>query len=352
MMIHPRRLVFLATLAFTALLATRGLAAAEPAGRLWVYFGNYSNSIYMGELDLATGKLGAVAPAGDATSAAFLAVHPTRPLLYAACEMYSPQGGPVMAFSIMPKTGKLKLLGQQLSGGAGPCHLVVDRGGRCAVVANYAGGNVECLPIREDGSLGKPSCLVQHKGVGFDPQRQSAPRAHNLCFDPAERILLAVDLGLDKIMIYRFLGDRCKLEQNKPGWGVAQPGPAPVTSPFIPTAAGSIASTGSITPWRPIATTPPAAAWKRSKVCPRCRPASTAQTRRPRSPCIRRASFCTARIAGTTASCSTPSTIRRASSLWWAIRRPGQRRGFCPRPGGPLPLGRQSGQRQHRGLPH
>ena len=51
------------------------------------------------------------------------------------------KAGAVSAFAIEPD-GKLTLLNQAATVGAGPCHLTVDRTGRMVIAANYTGGSV------------------------------------------------------------------------------------------------------------------------------------------------------------------------------------------------------------------
>jgi 6-phosphogluconolactonase len=215
----------------------------DAPGRLWVYFGTYTNTaakskgIYLGQLDLASGKLEAVQPAGEAPNPSFLALHPCRPLLYAVAEMSNFNGkgsGAVSAFSIERTTGKLTPLGQQSSGGSGPCHVLVDRSGQCVLVANYGSGSVASLPIREDGGLQAACSVIQHSGSSVNPQRQQGPHAHGFVLDRANRIALAADLGLDKILIYRLDADCGKLSLNRPAWVDAPAGAGPRHMAFHP----------------------------------------------------------------------------------------------------------------------
>jgi 6-phosphogluconolactonase len=246
-MLTPTARCFL-TLAMVLSFAACRLPAAEPEkpadapAPLWVYFGTYTNTaaksrgIYLGKLDLATGKLEAVEAAGEAPNPSFLAVHPCRPLLYAVAEMSSfngKQAGAVGAFAVH-KTGKLTPLGQQSSGGSGPCHVVVDRTGQCVLVANYGSGSVASLPIREDGTL-EPACsVIQHAGSSVNPQRQQGPHAHGFVLDRAGRIALAADLGLDKILIYCLDPDCGKLTVHRPPEASAAPGAGPRHLAFHP----------------------------------------------------------------------------------------------------------------------
>ena len=243
-MFHNRRTILL-LLAAGMFLGDRipDARAAEPGkpGQLRVYFGTYtwkkpSKGIYMSCLDLADGSLRPIELAAELTSPSFLTLHPSRPLLYAVGEIGSFAGkkaGAVSALAVDAKTGKLTLLNQQPSGGAGPCHVAVDRGGRNVLVANYSGGSIACLPIRADGSLDEPSSIVQHQGSGFDPKRQQGPHAHSIGADPAGRFVLAADLGLDKLFVYR-LDAAGKLTANDPPYGKVAPGAGPRHFAFHP----------------------------------------------------------------------------------------------------------------------
>ena len=100
--------------------------------------------------------------------------------------------------------GKLTQLNQQPSRGSAPCHLVVDRAGKTLLLANYGGGSVAAFPIGPDGGLGESTAFVQHSGSSTNPQRQKEPHAHSINLDAANRFAVAADLGLDKVLVYRF----------------------------------------------------------------------------------------------------------------------------------------------------
>src|SRR5436309_2686535 len=81
--------------------------------------------------------------AAEIANPSFLAIHPTHKYLYAAGEISDFQGkksGAVSAFSIDQTSGRLTLLNQQSSGGAGPCWVTVDATGKDVMIANYAAG--------------------------------------------------------------------------------------------------------------------------------------------------------------------------------------------------------------------
>lgn len=136
----------------------------------------------------------------------FLTIDRGKRFLYAVNEvgefMQKP-GGAVSAFAIDPVTRNLRLLNQQVTNGADPCHLSVDNRKGTLLVANYTGGNVSVFPLRPDGTLGVVAEVKQHDGSG-PKEQQKGPHAHCVIFDRSERHALAADLGIDKVMIYRF----------------------------------------------------------------------------------------------------------------------------------------------------
>src|SRR5262245_60336837 len=210
---------------------------------LWLYVGTYTNGnshsegIYLLELDLASGSLTNKGAVAKLTDPSFLAIHPSRKFIYAVNEVEhvnGKKGGGVSALAIEPSSGMLKLLNQQSSVGNGPCHLSVDRAGKNALVANYGSGSVACLPIHSDGRLGEASSFIQHKGQGADPRRQKGPHGHSINLDPDNRFAFAADLGLDKVLIYKFDADSGKLTSNEPAFAKVAPASGPRHFAFHP----------------------------------------------------------------------------------------------------------------------
>jgi 6-phosphogluconolactonase len=214
------------------LLFTTPRAVAAGSGPRWVYFGTYttgkSQGIYVSRFDAATGKLSPPELAAETKNPSFLALHPTHRFLYAVGETTDSDRkriGAVNAFSLDPKTGKLVFLNQQPSGGVGPCHLAVDRAGKCVLAANYGSGSIIALPLQADGRLGGPGVVMQHQGSSVNLQRQAGPHAHFILPDPANRFALTCDLGLDKVLIYRLEANTASLlgpptpVEIKPGSG-------------------------------------------------------------------------------------------------------------------------------------
>ncbi|MBI3861409.1 MAG: lactonase family protein [Planctomycetia bacterium] len=224
----------------TWLAAAGGLANADD-GSTWVYIGTYTGSssqgIYVSRLHTATGALKSVELAAEARNPSFLAIHPTKNFLYAVSEVSDAQGKPtggVSAYAIDPASGKLKLLNQQSSQGVGPCHIVVDKAGKNALVANYGGGSCASLPIDNDGKLGEATSAIQHKGKSVNPSRQGEPHAHSINLDAANRFAFVADLGLDQVLIYKFDPASGKLSANDPPFASVAPGSGPRHFAMLP----------------------------------------------------------------------------------------------------------------------
>jgi 6-phosphogluconolactonase len=212
-----------------------GLAPAQDSGEAWwVFFGTYSGEgsrgIYRASFDSETGKLGRAELAADTEHPSFLALHPNGRYLYAVNETMEFEGeraGSVSAFALDAAAGTLSELNRVSSGGGAPCHIEVDREGRHVLLANYAGGSVAAIALVEDGRLGKRTAFVQHKGSSVDAGRQEAPHAHSIRIDPSGKFAVAADLGLDRVLVYRFDGESGALRSNDPPGATVEPGSGP-----------------------------------------------------------------------------------------------------------------------------
>jgi 6-phosphogluconolactonase len=90
------------------------------------------------------------------------------------------------------------------------------------------------LPIEPDGRLGKATAFVQHHGTGPNPQRQEGPHAHCINLDAANRFAVVADLGLDKVLVYRFDPVKGTLTPNDPPSVAVAPGAGPRHFAFHP----------------------------------------------------------------------------------------------------------------------
>ena len=186
--------------------------------------------IYLFRLDQESGALEPVGKTTSVTNPSYLAFDATQRFLYAVNELKSYQDSPtgtVSAFAAHPTTGELAFLNRQPTHGTDPCHVVVDRQRRHVFVANFMSGSVCVLPVRDDGSLDAACDFIQHLGAGIDPVRQNGPHAHSVTLDATNRYAFVPDLGLDKLLIYKFDAKRGMLELNGVPWIKMKPGAGP-----------------------------------------------------------------------------------------------------------------------------
>jgi 6-phosphogluconolactonase len=244
-MTFSSRLVGKVLLACTMLFLLASIASAQKRTSnkpYLVYIGTYTNKtsskgIYVFLFDPGTGKLAPLGVAVESEDPSFLAVHPSGKYLYAVNEtdhFGGQKSGAVSAFSIDSKTGKVTLLNQAATQGAGPCHVSLDKTGKFVLVANYDGGSVAVFPIREDGSFGPAAAFAQHSGSSIDKERQGGPHAHWIGTSPDNRFVLAADLGLDEILDYRFNSGKGTLAPNTPPFAKLDPGAGPRHLAFHP----------------------------------------------------------------------------------------------------------------------
>ena len=206
-------------------------SAQSSKGNYLAYVGTYtaqqSKGIYAYRFNATTGQLAPLGLAAEASNPSFLTVHPSHRFLYAVNEtgdFQNQKSGAVSAFAIDRRTGKLTLLNQVASRGADPCYVAVDRTGKYVLVANYGGGSVAVFPVLKGGRLGEATSVLQYKGTGANPERQESPHAHWIDFSPDNRFVVAADLGLDRLDVYKFDSTKGSLVPNHPAVVQVKPG--------------------------------------------------------------------------------------------------------------------------------
>ncbi|HLN02040.1 MAG TPA: lactonase family protein [Bryobacteraceae bacterium] len=228
---------------------------------LLAYVGTYSSpegpegskgrghGIYLFEVNQSTGALKQREVFQNDSNPAWLAFDPSRKHLYSANETPTFQGaasGSASAYSIDRSTGRLTLLNTVSSEGAGPAHMSVHPSGKYALIANYGGGTVAVLPIRPNGELG-PATDVKHNEGTLGPVHAASappgsfaisghdhPHAHMILSDPTGQFVLASDLALDQILIWKFDLVKGTLTPNDPPFVALPPGDGPRHFTFHP----------------------------------------------------------------------------------------------------------------------
>jgi 6-phosphogluconolactonase len=240
---------------------------SETRGPLIAYVGTFSSPLrdmLDTQVDLPPGNgrgihlfrvnrdTGAMTPAGlqeMGTSPSCLAVNSQGTRLYSANEtdrVGKDKEGTVSAFSIDRSSGRLTMLNTVRSGGAGPTYVSIHPSGRFLLVANYFGGSVSVLPIQSNGRLGDPTDIKHDAGKIGPTKATNAPsgsfaisghdrtHAHMIQADPSGRYVLHVDLGLDRIFVWKFDDTKGVLTPNEPHAVSLPPGDGPRHFHFHP----------------------------------------------------------------------------------------------------------------------
>ena len=217
--------------------------------------------IHIFQVDRKTGQASLRGELVLGTSPSCLATNAAQTILYSANETdrVEPQGsatasvagdkqkhGTVSSYAIDRSTGELKHLNTVDSGGAGPTYVSVHPSQKHLLVANYFGGSIAVLPIASDGTLGSASDVKVDSGeIGPTRAVHAAPgsfafsghdrtHAHMISADPSGRYVLHVDLGLDKIFIWKFDPSTGKLSAAEQPFVALPPGDGPRHFHFHP----------------------------------------------------------------------------------------------------------------------
>jgi 6-phosphogluconolactonase len=185
-----------------------------------------SEGIYVYDFNTTTAQSKPVSSVKTANPS-FLAISPNGKYVYAVNEGADTKikGGRVASFSFNNITGELVALNNQSSGGNNPCYITTDKTGKWVIVANYSSGTLAVLPVAKNGILDTAVTKIQHIGQSVNTERQNESHVHSTVLSPDNKFLFVPDLGIDKVMVYRF--------DNTKGYITA------AASPFVMTKPGS-----------------------------------------------------------------------------------------------------------------
>ncbi len=195
---------------------------------------------------------GAMTPSGVfelGTSPSCLALNRQGTHLYSCNEtdrVGEGKEGTVSTFAINRTDGQLTLLNSVRSGGAGPTYVSIHPSGKFLLVANYFGGSVAVLPILPDGRVGVATDIKKDHGTigprkahnalagSFAVSGHDRTHAHMIQADASGRFVLHVDLGLDRIFVWKFDERTGVLSPNDPSAVALPPGDGPRHIGFHP----------------------------------------------------------------------------------------------------------------------
>ena len=181
------------------------------------YFANaHGIGILICRFDTETGALIQIGACTGIENPAWLTVDNDAARLFACSEVFEWDQGRVTAYQILDDsdTPHLAKLGERPSCGSITAYASLDRSRTKLLVANYCldapnrseESGIAVFPIAADGSLESASALLSHDGFSLGPNaaRQERPHAHAVLASPDNRFLLMADLGIDRVLSYRF----------------------------------------------------------------------------------------------------------------------------------------------------
>lgn len=213
------------------LLMVSSLSMTGCASSQWIYIASPANPsvIYVSELDLKTGEMSAPRIAANDVSTGFLALHPTKPILYAASNERNnvPKGaeyGGIRAYAINMKTGLLTQTGKVLTKDNGNTHIEVSRDGKVVVQCHYQGKGTSAVVLNSDGSLTNQVSHITHTGSSVNKRRQERPHPHGVAIHQNGKYVCVADLGNDHVEVFS-ISEKGALK--KVGHWKAKPGAGP-----------------------------------------------------------------------------------------------------------------------------
>jgi 6-phosphogluconolactonase len=131
------------------------------------------------------------------TNSSYIALSHDRKTLYSITD------AGVEAYHI-EADGSLTILNKASINGMRGCYINMDQNDKFLVCAGYHDGKVTILRLNDDGSIGEITDEKFHKGLGTIAGRNHTPHVQCLKVTKDNKYLLAADLGMDRVNVYRF----------------------------------------------------------------------------------------------------------------------------------------------------
>ncbi|MDR0332949.1 MAG: lactonase family protein [Dysgonamonadaceae bacterium] len=170
---------------------------------MYLIIGSYSDgstpgiSVY--DFDMDRGEFSFVNDIKNVQNPSYLAISSDEKLIYSVNEN---DEGAVSVFSFEKGSGALHFINSQLTKGAHPCYIAVDKGRNFIVTANYTGGSVSYFPLNAEGHIRPLQQLWDMNELMRGNNNEAVSHIHTTVFSPCGKYLFVTDLGLNKI--YRF----------------------------------------------------------------------------------------------------------------------------------------------------
>lgn len=147
------------------------------------------------DVDMENGRF---LPKGEVeiTNASYITVSHDKKNLYAITDFG------VEAYLILPDGNLEKMNCASINGMRG-CYLSTDYKEEYLFVAGYHDGKITVLRLNKDGSVGEITDEIYLKGLGSVAERNFRPHVNCVKMSRDNKYLLAADIGMDQVNVYR-----------------------------------------------------------------------------------------------------------------------------------------------------
>jgi 6-phosphogluconolactonase len=219
----------------------KNLLSGDNLTSLDFFVGNFGigqdGRIYFCRLDLKSGEISLIKENRGIDNPSFIEIDSSNRFLYAVNETEKSEnysGGFVSSFAIKRDDGSLRFINRQPTLGGSPCYITSDPADKFLLITNYSGGSIIVFPLLDAGNIGQNISFIQNTGRSVNPDRQKSPHPHSIFLSPDCHYAFVPDLGLDKILIYRFDQKSGKLTSNPFPYISLNPGAGPRHLTFHP----------------------------------------------------------------------------------------------------------------------
>ena len=159
------------------------------------YTMNDNHGITIYDVDMENGRFAEKAQV-EITNSSYVTISHNQKYLYSITDFA------VESYGIL-EDGSLSLINHGFINGMRGCYLSTDYEDQYLFVAGYHDGKITVLRLNDDGGIGEITDEIYHKGLGTIAERNFRPHVSCVKMTRDNKYLMAADLGMDHINVYR-----------------------------------------------------------------------------------------------------------------------------------------------------
>ncbi len=171
------------------------MSADQYVAYVSTYTMNDNHGIKIYDVDMENGRM-AEKDEVEITNSSYVTISHNRKFLYSITDFG------VESYLIRPDGG-LEAVNHASINGMRGCYLSTDFEDRFLFVAGYHDGKITVLKLNEDGGVGRITDEIFLKGLGSIAERNFRPHVNCVKMTRDNHYLLAADLGMDHVNVYR-----------------------------------------------------------------------------------------------------------------------------------------------------